>query len=109
MRLASVDNDAAAIAHRFNLPVEDLRLTAHKFACYVRYEDAARKMAKAVILDIPFFDKSQFPPYEAPPAPAPEPDPVIQPQAHPKTKQKPFKKDRQKAPPIVPSEDVDDF
>jgi hypothetical protein len=109
VRFASVDNDAAAIAHRFNLPAEDLRLTAHKFACYVRYEEAARKMDKAVILDIPFFDKSQFPPYEAPPAPAPEPDPVIQPQAHPKKKQKPFKKDRQKAPPIVPSEDVEDF
>ena len=35
------------------------------------------------------------------------PDPIMD--IARKKKQKPFKKDRQKAPPIVPSEDVDDF
>jgi hypothetical protein len=76
VRLASVDNDAAAIAHRFNLPAEELRLSAHRFACYVRYENAAKKMDKAVILDIPFFDKSQFPPYTPlPPEPPSQPTP----------------------------------
>lgn len=63
VRFASVDNDAAAIAHRFGkISAEELQLTAHRFACYIRYEDAKQKMDKAVILDVPFFDKSTFPP-----------------------------------------------
>lgn len=85
VRLASVDNDAAAIAHRFNLAAEDMRLSAHKFACFVRYEQAERKMEQAVILNIPFFDMKQFPPY----APVAEPKPTIDLPGSPKKKQKP--------------------
>jgi hypothetical protein len=77
VRFANADNDAASIANRFGLSAEELKLHAHKFACYVRYSDGKRKMDKAVILDVPFFDMTQFPPPPAktapePPQPAPE-------------------------------------
>jgi hypothetical protein len=105
VRFASVDNDAAAIAHRFNLPADELRLTAHKFACYVRYEDAARKMDKAVILDIRFFDKSQFPPYTAPAyAPAtPSPERTAAPDSESPFEPEPIAADTNDAPIPPPS------
>jgi Type IV secretion-system coupling protein DNA-binding domain len=108
VRFASVDNDAAAIAHRFpNLTPQELQLPPHTFACYVR-SDIKKP---AAIFKVPFFDLSTFPPY-IPPMQAPEPAPTSNEAAHPSApplpqkKQKPFKKDRKKN---VPREDVEDF
>jgi hypothetical protein len=60
VRFASVDNDAATIANRFELSADELKLPPHTFACYVRGQTT-----KAAILKIDFFDMSTFPP--APP------------------------------------------
>jgi hypothetical protein len=105
VRFASVDNDAAAIAHRFNLPAEELRLTAHKFACYIRYENPKLKLDKAVILDIPFYDKTQFPPY-TPPASAdltPSPEPLATPDSESPFEPEPIAADTDDAPIPPPS------
>ena len=110
VRFASVDHDAPQIAHRFGKSTpEELQLSAHTFACYIRYENPRHKMDKAAIIDISFFDKNTFPPYEAPfpPDPDVEPEPDFElPPEPPKKKQKAFKKDRKRT---VPNEGVEDF
>jgi hypothetical protein len=71
-----------------------LTLPPHTFGCYIRYADGRKPPNdKATILNIKFFDKTQFPPYH-PVALTLEQEVASMLPNPPKKQQKPFKKDR---------------
>jgi len=92
IRIANSDDDAEALAKRFRVEANALRLPVGQFSCFVR-----DKTPQAITINVREFDTSQFPPappkqqppakqapkLELPPTPqpaAPEPEPPPSPQ-----------------------------